>query len=176
LKKSGFYASYCSIAGAAMKSNKQRKTEIRIKRQKRTAKSIERSSQSAQIVQPAGTAPCQPELLASYNSYGTPRFVERGYYTDTPFVCRDCGKQELWKATQQKWWYEVAKGNVESRAIRCRSCRRKEQERKAEARRQQLKGMASRPATSNRSPRIKTATCQADIPLPVNPVVPVLPS
>jgi hypothetical protein len=156
-----------------MKSNKQRKAEIRIKRQKRTAKSIERSNRFAPIVQPAGTAPCQPELLAPYNSYGTPRFVERGYYEDTPFICRDCGTQELWKATQQKWWYEVVKGNVESRAIRCRPCRRKEQERKAEARRQQLEGMASRP-TSDRSPRIKTAICQDGIPLPVNPVAPAL--
>ncbi|VTR95172.1 Uncharacterized protein OS=Thiorhodovibrio sp. 970 GN=Thi970DRAFT_01321 PE=4 SV=1: zf-trcl [Gemmata massiliana] len=44
-------------------------------------------------------------------------------YEDTPFTCADCGKEEIWTAAQQKWWYEVAKGTIYSRAIRCRSCR-----------------------------------------------------
>jgi hypothetical protein len=73
--------------------------------------------------------------LAKNNSYGAPKFVYRGYYLDAPFRCRDCGKQEIWTATQQKWWYEVAKGFAYSTAVRCRACRRKEQARKAAARR-----------------------------------------
>ncbi|MGQ0636754.1 MAG: zinc-ribbon domain-containing protein [Planctomycetaceae bacterium] len=45
------------------------------------------------------------------------------YYDDRPFVCVDCGKDEIWTAKQQQWWYEVAKGSINSIAIRCRSCR-----------------------------------------------------
>jgi hypothetical protein len=70
-----------------------------------------------------------------------PPFVERGFYVDTPFTCVGCRKDEIWTAHQQKWWYEVAKGNVESGAIRCRACRRIERERKAEARRVHLEGL-----------------------------------
>ena len=73
--------------------------------------------------------------LAPNNSYGAPKFVYRGYYVDVPFKCKDCGKEEVWTATQQKWWYEVAKGFAYSTAVRCRACRRKEQARKTAARR-----------------------------------------
>jgi transcription elongation factor Elf1 len=80
--------------------------------------------------------------LRPYNSYGAPQFVYRGYYVDTPFRCKSCGKEEVWTATQQKWWYEIAKGYVYSTAVRCRSCRRKEQARRKEARRGQLEGLS----------------------------------
>jgi hypothetical protein len=80
-------------------------------------------------------------LLRPTNSYGIPDFVERGYYVDRPFVCKDCGKSEVWTATQQKWWYETAKGDVWTIAVRCRPCRRREQARKAEARRVHFKGV-----------------------------------
>jgi hypothetical protein len=62
-------------------------------------------------------------------------WYERGYYLDSPFKCTDCGVDEVWTATQQKWWYEVAKGYVYSHAKRCRTCRRAKRETKAEARR-----------------------------------------
>ncbi|WLD14561.1 zinc-ribbon domain containing protein [Planctellipticum variicoloris] len=58
--------------------------------------------------------------------------VERGYYLDQPFTCVDCGKDEVWTATQQKWWYEVAKGDVFTTARRCRICRRRDRERRTE--------------------------------------------
>ena len=73
---------------------------------------------------PLGTAPCRPSLFAPYNSYGQPEFAIRGFYIDVPFRCVDCGKDEVWTATQQKWWYEVAKGYPYSIANRCRPCRR----------------------------------------------------
>jgi len=72
--------------------------------------------------------------LAPNNSYGVPRFVERGYYSDEPFKCSNCGADQVWTAGQQKWWYEVAKGYVYSTAKLCRPCRRREQARRAEAR------------------------------------------
>lgn len=55
---------------------------------------------------------------APNNSYGPP--IE---YRDAEFTCIDCGSVECWTAKQQQWWYEVAKGSVNSRAIRCQECR-----------------------------------------------------
>jgi hypothetical protein len=45
------------------------------------------------------------------------------YYRDVEFDCADCGRHEVWTATQQKWWYEVAKGSLYTTAKRCRACR-----------------------------------------------------
>ena len=83
-------------------------------------------------------------LLGHHRSYSDPEFIQRGTYLDLAFTCLDCGKQEVWTATQQKWWYEVAKGNLFTRAARCRPCRRKQQARKAEARRVHLDGVAKK--------------------------------
>ena len=57
---------------------------------------------------------------APNNSYGGGPL----YYEDLEFTCTDCGRQETWTAWQQQWWYEVAKGHVLSKAVRCRACRR----------------------------------------------------
>ena len=76
-----------------------------------------------------------PSLLRPTNSYSIPDFVEREFYVDRPFRCKDCGKSEIWTASQQKWWYEIAKGDVWTVAVRCRPCRRLERARKTEARR-----------------------------------------
>ena len=53
-----------------------------------------------------------PDNLGPNKSYGSPTYVERGYYVDMPFSCNACGKAQAWSATQQKWWYEVAKGDL----------------------------------------------------------------
>ena len=58
------------------------------------------------------------------------------YYYDLAFSCQNCGVEEVWTAAQQKWWYEEAGGYFFSTATRCRDCRAKERQRKAEARRQ----------------------------------------
>lgn len=79
-------------------------------------------------------APVNPALLARANSYGVPDFVTRGYYLDSEFVCKDCGTREVWRATQQKWWYEVVKGHPYANAVRCRSCRKVERARLEAAR------------------------------------------
>jgi hypothetical protein len=98
--------------------------------------------------EPGRFAPVNADLLAQYNSYGVPKFVERGYYIDIPFRCADCGKDEVWTGWQQKWWYEVAKGYVYSTATRCRKCRRVEQARRAESRRAHIEGIAKKKGTS----------------------------
>ena len=60
------------------------------------------------------------------NSYSV-----KAYYVDEPFTCRDCGKEEVWTAKQQQWWFEVAKGKIHSHAVRCRTCRQRVREERA---------------------------------------------
>jgi len=69
---------------------------------------------------PKGAIPADLSRQAKNNSYDPPHF-----YVDQPFRCVDCGKQEVWTANQQKWYYEVAKGSIYGRAVRCRPCRQK---------------------------------------------------
>jgi len=124
-----------------IKSGKQKRTEIKVKRKLKLAKIQSRDKPPAHQLRPVLGPPVNEALLAPYNSYGVPDFVARGFYVDMPFLCKDCGKDELWTGTQQKWWYEVAKGSVYSGPLRCRACRRKEQARRDEARRVHLEGL-----------------------------------
>jgi hypothetical protein len=129
-----------------LKSNKQRKAQIKAARTRRKAATLLSPGGAALKQIPTGRAPCNPQNLAPYNSYGTPEFVQRGYYVDLPFQCATCSKQEIWSATRQKWWYEVAKGSVESRAKLCNACRKAERARRDEARRVHLAGLQAKPA------------------------------
>jgi hypothetical protein len=85
-----------------------------------------------------------PANLGPNRSYGTPEFVRRGYYVDMPFTCKSCGVAQVWTETQQKWWYESAKGDVWAVAVLCRPCRRREQARRAIAREVHLTGLAKK--------------------------------
>jgi hypothetical protein len=125
-----------------MESGKQRRVEIMARRKKLVVKRKAMAKAVALRHAPYRFVLVNPELLAPNNSYGVPDFVRRGYYVDTPFRCVDCSKEEVWTGSQQKWWYEVAKGFAYSSAIRCRACRRKEREPRAEARRVHLEGLA----------------------------------
>jgi hypothetical protein len=60
-----------------------------------------------------------PAQLAHINTYGQ----LPAYYLDIPFTCRRCGKTEIWKAADQKWYYETAKGHIDARAVNCHACR-----------------------------------------------------
>ena len=87
---------------------------------------------------PPGAVPADPAQLAHNNTYGRlPTF-----YLDRIVKCRKCGKEEVWPAERQKWWYEVAKGNINTRAVYCRACRNEAKARKTEARRVHLNGLA----------------------------------
>ncbi len=68
---------------------------------------------------PAGSVPADPAELAHNNTYD----ALPAFYIDRVFTCRECSKEEIWTAEQQKWWYEVAKGNINATAVRCRACR-----------------------------------------------------
>lgn len=120
-----------------MKSNKQRRQEIKAQRLRRKAQQV-RAVNARPVDRPIGTVKVTPAVLRPTTSYSIPDFVQRGYYQDRPFRCRDCGKAEVWTATQQQWWYEEAQGDVWTTAIRCRACRQQERARKADARRTHL--------------------------------------
>jgi len=123
-----------------MKSNKQRREELREEKARKQRKQTVAAKLNPPPI-PVGAAPCNPSLLTPNNSYGTPDFVERGYYIDHPFTCAECGEKEVWTATQQKWWYEVAKGDTRSTAVRCRTCRRKRRDHANASRNAQLEGL-----------------------------------
>jgi Probable zinc-ribbon domain len=128
-----------------MTSGKQRREEIQVRRAARTARrdKLEEAARWKQME--ARGVLVNAAALAPNKSYGAAAFVYRGYYVDVPFRCKDCGKDEIWTATQQKWWYEVAKGFAYSTAIRCRACRRKQQAHRTASRRTHLEGVARKP-------------------------------
>ncbi len=67
-----------------------------------------------------------PAALELQNSNGT--LSQPLFYRDISFHCKDCRKHQVWSATQQRWYYEIAKGLVHARATRCRACRKKHKE------------------------------------------------
>ncbi len=121
-----------------MKSGKQRREEIKAKRLVRLSAARAPNPYMPIKTVPLGAVAVDPMQLAHNNTYG----LLPSFYIDTPFVCRDCGAHEIWTAKQQKWWYEIAKGQIDTRAVRCRPCRLLERARVAEVRRVSQAGMA----------------------------------
>jgi hypothetical protein len=109
------------------KSNKQRRAEIKEKRLVRATR-LQSELRAPDVrwaevgaLGRSGVEPADPALLARHNNtYGS----LPGYYLDMSFTCRDCGEEQVWTAKQQKWWYEIALGPIDSRAVRCLPCRR----------------------------------------------------
>lgn len=132
-----------------MTSNKQKRTRIEARREERRSKLRRKVAEDAregrrlylEAALARGDAVVDPRQLVR-GPYDRTEFMQRGTYVPVPFTCRGCGTAEIWTPLQQKWWYEVAKGNVFSTATLCRACRRLERERKAEARRVHLEGLA----------------------------------
>lgn len=64
--------------------------------------------------------PADHGKLGHVNTYGPlPDF-----YIDRPFICRRCGKSEIWKARDRKWYYEEEKGHIDAVAVECHECRK----------------------------------------------------
>ncbi|AZZ92044.1 hypothetical protein EUZ85_15400 [Hahella sp. KA22] len=118
-----------------IKSGLQRRKEIKAARLNKAKRS---EVDVYSDVVPQGALLADTEVLRERNP------LERlpNFYVDRHFICKDCESHEIWTAKQQKWWYEVARGSIASKAIRCRSCRFKEKRRKDEARRVHLEGVA----------------------------------
>jgi hypothetical protein len=132
-----------------MTSGRVRRTQLKQRRSgKRAAIALADEKQRAKAAAKARAARLKGQVLVNAanlrptNSYGTPDFAKREFYVDRPFQCKDCGIAQIWTATQQKWWYESAKGDVWTVAIRCRPCRRREQDRAAAARAVHQAGLA----------------------------------
>lgn len=122
---------------ATRKRKQERLKDAALKRAKELAHIDVRDEN---IVPPRGAVLADPAQLAHNNTYDLlPRF-----YVDRAITCRTCGKEEVWPANRQKLWYEVAKGNINTQAVLCRACRNKEKERKAEARKVHLDGLAKK--------------------------------
>ena len=73
--------------------------------------------------------PVDPDLINLGGSYHRPIF-----FTDQPFSCQDCGTNCVWKAEDQRWYFETFHAPYYETAKRCRACRRRERQRKDQAR------------------------------------------
>ncbi|MGS5089683.1 zinc-ribbon domain-containing protein [Hydrogenophaga sp. A37] len=105
-----------------MKSNKQRRTEIKQLRLAR-AQRAQTQLQSMPLGRDGhvlGLVMADTQLLSGLNN----SCVLPEFYLDKVFVCADCASEEVWTAKQQKWWYETVQAPIDSRAKRCLECRR----------------------------------------------------
>lgn len=123
-----------------MTSKEAKKRRLQASRLKRARALVGIDTCDPNVNPPPGAVIADQDELAHNNTYGRlPRF-----YVDKVVVCRECHAEEVWPAERQKWWYEVAKGNINTDAVFCRSCREKEKARKLEARRVHLDGLAKK--------------------------------
>jgi len=79
-----------------MKSNKQRRLEIKAKRRKRTETKNKDLYKTSYLKPLDSIEADQYELMHNHEYAFLPTF-----YLDKPFKCRDCGAIEIWKATSQ---------------------------------------------------------------------------
>ncbi|MBF5005078.1 zinc-ribbon domain containing protein [Diaphorobacter caeni] len=112
-----------------MKSNKQRRAEIKLARMERAVQQASNRVKDGRWT--SGHVLADTTLLARINNTCGQL---PAHYVDTAFRCCDCDSQEVWTAKQQKWWYEVIQAPIESRAVRCLACRRKRREALTKAR------------------------------------------
>lgn len=120
-----------------MKSTRQRRTEIKQERVRKRLKK-DKAAVLAEARRRAQRGEPSVAVGASMLSWNGdfPDFAPQGYYVDRPFQCKDCGKNDVWTATQQKWWYEVAKGSRYVVRVRCTPCGRAFQQRRIKDREQ----------------------------------------
>lgn len=103
-----------------MKSGKQRKSEIKKARLERMKKRDTKVNPFKGPI-PEWAVPVNPAEIVYHSMYmDIPLF-----YVDKEFMCKLCGEYEIWPVKRQKWWYEIAKGALETTAVLCRSCRDK---------------------------------------------------
>ncbi len=108
------------------------------KKRRRVPRYLRQAEITEQVPKLPRRIPADRTQQVPNNSYSSPPT----YYEDREFRCLDCGKQEVWTAEQQKWWYEIAKGSLYSVAVRCRDCRHKRRAAKEEQRRKSQKGQS----------------------------------
>jgi len=94
-------------------------------RESRIARLLETGKIHSPADIPEDALPAALELQNPNGTWSPPLF-----YQDIPFHCHECGKHQVWTATQQRWYYEFAKGPIQAHATRCRPCRKKHREEK----------------------------------------------
>jgi hypothetical protein len=57
------------------------------------------------------------------NSYYSPPMP---FYAQEVYCCRDCGKQVVWTPLEKYQYYEIEKGNMYAKRVRCDSCFKKD--------------------------------------------------
>lgn len=136
-----------------MKSGRQRREEIAGRRRLR-ARIAKRTSVAPWLEPdevPYGALPADQGKLAHDGTCGPrPRF-----YVDEPFTCVDCGREEVWTAADQKWWYEDAKGKIATRANRCLACRRKRRLKRSQERRVHIEGLVAKYGVEEAARRLR---------------------
>src|SRR5262245_57039012 len=69
---------------------------------------------------PHGAIPADTAIPAkTYYSLPVP------FYAEEVYCCRDCGKKVVWTAFEKYQYYEVEKGNMYAKRVRCDSCHHK---------------------------------------------------
>lgn len=112
------------------RKSKKEKVKANFSRLERIAKLLKHGwIQDADEI-PNDALPVDPDRINLGGSWHIPKF-----FRDQPFTCRDCGKDEIWKAKDQQWYFETSGAPFYQSAVRCRDCRAKERKRKQAARR-----------------------------------------
>jgi hypothetical protein len=113
-------------------SLKEKKAALRAKKERRRLNKLAKEGRLVEGHEiPRDAIAADRSQQAPSSSYSA-----RFYYRDIDFTCADCGSEEVWKAKDQKWYYEVVKGPVYAGPKRCGACRRKRREMKANQRKQ----------------------------------------
>jgi hypothetical protein len=111
---------------------KEKQAVLRAKKERRR---LEKLAKEGRLVDgreiPRDAIAAERSLQAPNNSYST-----KCYYRDIEFTCSDCGTEEVWKAKDQKWYYEVVKGPIYAGPKRCRARRKKHHKMKSNQRKQ----------------------------------------
>lgn len=119
-----------------MNSNRQKREKLKLKRDKKRA-----DDDNLELLSGLKTGTIIPvDKDKVFSRSVMPDIPD--YYRDKWFTCKDCGEEDLWTAKRQQRWYEEQGGEIESIAVRCRTCRHKEKERRDSARKIHLEGIA----------------------------------
>jgi hypothetical protein len=103
----------------------KRRREMREKKNARRRRRLESQGRMVEGVEiPFGA------IAANIAEQAPACFSRRYYYKDREFTCADCGKQEVWTAQEQQWYFEVIKAHPASTAKHCRECRKKRRNQK----------------------------------------------
>jgi hypothetical protein len=105
------------------------KNPIKQKREKKRLAKLEKAGRLVKGVEiPEGALPGNPD-----EQVGAEGYAAKFYYVDIDYVCRGCGRKEVWTAAQQKRYFEVQKGNIYNEPTWCHECHTERMQKKKAA-------------------------------------------